>query len=103
MSELTTDTFYKEIGHAAQTAAPLFRLYGWTYGDGVPDINELEDTITRLVDETIEAYERRGGDASVSTGRFIVRLSQYKEERELTIDLNLAASAQFKDFSGEWQ
>ena len=32
-NRITTDHLYDKIHKAAQTAVPLFQLYGWTYGD----------------------------------------------------------------------
>ena len=49
IERLTTEHLYDKIDAAATQAAPLFTLYGWTYGeDHVPTHGELVQTITRL-------------------------------------------------------
>ena len=104
MSNLTTDDFYNEIQHAAQTAAPLFNLYGWTWFDSetTPTVNRIERTITELVEEVLHSFnnsDEEYPEAMCSTGRFTVHIKQYEDERELTIDLNLASKSQFKGWT----
>lgn len=104
MTNLTTDDFYNEIQHAAQTTAPLFNLYGWTWydNDTPPTINNIELTITRLVEGALDSFnnsDEEYPEATCSTGRFIVRIKQYEGERELTINLNLASKSQFKNWT----
>ena len=103
-NNLTVDDFYNEIKHAAQTAAPLFNLYGWTWSDSdtPPTANRIERTITRLVEDVIHLFNSSSEEypeAMCSTGRFIVRIKQYEDERELTISLDLASKSQFKDWT----
>lgn len=106
MSNLTTDDFYNEIQHAAQTAAPLFNLYGWSWvsvpGDGVPNYNQLVELITSLVGHTLRHFnesQEEFPEAMVDSGRFTVRIKQYEDEREFTISLDLASKSQFKDWT----
>lgn len=103
MSNLTVDDFYNEIEHAAQTAAPLFNLYGWTYGENVvPSVNELERIITELAEHALHHFNNSHEEypeAGVGSGRFTVRIKQYENERELTISLDLASKVQFKDWT----
>lgn len=101
MTKLNIEDYYNEIDQAATVAAPLFNMFGWTYSNGIPTHNELVDTITGLVDRTLERAEKTDFDGATSTssGRFSVGFTEYEEERELTIDLNLASKSQFK----EWQ
>lgn len=104
MSNLTTDDFYNEIQHAAQTAAPLFNLYGWTWHDSdtPPTVNRIERTITYLVQEALHSFnnsDEEYPEAMCGTGRFTVRITQYEDERELTISLDLANKSQFKDWA----
>lgn len=104
MSNLTTDDFYNEIQHAAQTAAPLFNLYGWTWhnNDTPPTMNQIELTITKLVEGVLDSFNNSTEEypeAMCSTGRFTVRIKQYEDERELTISLKLASKSQFKDWT----
>lgn len=107
MSNLTVEDYHDEIRHAAQTAAPLFKLYGWTYfdNDTPPNLNRLEQTITELVSHTVHHFNEqleRGEEfpeASVGTGRFFVTLKQYEDERDLRISLELASKGQYKDWT----
>lgn len=99
----TVDDFYNEIEHAATVAAPLFGLFGWTYGlsDGkTPIHNELVETITELVGSVLNDSEKPDWDgfASVASGRFYVSYCKYEEERELQIKLELASATEFKEF-----
>lgn len=106
MSKLTADDFYTEIEHAATVAAPLFRLYGWTYGeDEVPTIWKLRDTVERLVSRTLDSFNEqleRGEEfpeSATGSGRFWVSMKQYEDERELSIKLELAEKSQYKDWT----
>jgi hypothetical protein len=106
MSKLTADDFYTEIEHAATVAAPLFQLYGWTYGEKeTPSHWELRDTIERLVNHTLDEFNsavERGEEfpeAAVGSGRFWVSMKQYEDERELSIKLELAEKSQYKDWT----
>lgn len=103
MSNLTVDDFYNEIQHAAQTAAPLFNLYGWTYDEGVvPSANELERVITRLAEHALNHFndsQEEYPEARVGSGRFNVIVKQYEDEQTLEILLNLAQKSRFKDWT----
>lgn len=104
MTNLTTEDFYSEIQHAAQTAAPLFNLYGWTWfnSDTPPTVNHIEQTITKLVAGALDSFNNSTEEypeAICSTGRFTVRIKRYEDERELTISLDLARKSQFKDWT----
>lgn len=77
------------VSYAAHKAAPLFQMYGWTYGlDGgtrIPTVNELEDTINSLIDSVVdEGYEYS------ATGRFQVRKEHDGDMEYLSISLDLA-------------
>ena len=104
--QLTVEDFYTEIEHAATVAAPLFKLYGWTWanvpGDGVPNHNQLVDGITRLADRTLRYFNesrKEFPEAMVGSGRFTVRMKQWEDEREFSIQLDLASKSQFKDWA----
>lgn len=102
--QLTVDDFYNEIQHAAQTAAPLFNLYGWTWfeSDTPPTVNRIEHTITHLVESVLYSFNKSTEEypeAMCGTGRFTVHIKQYEDERELTISLDLASKSQFKDWT----
>ena len=104
MTNLTVDDFYNEIQHAAQTAAPLFNLYGWTWFDNdmPPTVNHIEHTIADLVEDTLHGFNNSNEEypeSMCSTGRFIVHIKQYEDERELAISLDLASKSQFKDWT----
>lgn len=96
----TADDFYDIIQRAAQTAAPLFNLYGWSYfmsENSRPTFNELEETITDLVNDVIKYYNKSDENrVSVGTGRFVVSYQEYDEEKELSICLELASQSEFK-------
>lgn len=91
---MKTEDYYDIIQSAARTAAPLFNMYGWTYlGSARPTENDLEDMITSLVDSAIESIEYKDNpqeDASVSSGRFTVRIVLGDHERFVNISLELA-------------
>lgn len=90
----SVDDYYETIVAAAQTAAPLFNLYGWTYGDGErpPTINELQNTIEELAEKAIER------ESGIKSGRFHVEYTVYDDERELCIYLELAKKSEYKEF-----
>lgn len=105
-NNLTVEDFYTEIEHAATVAAPLFKLYGWSWasvpGDGVPNHRQLVEFITHLVDDVLQYFnesQEEFPEAMVGSGRFTVRIKQYEDERELTISLDLASKSQFKDWT----
>lgn len=93
----TVEDFYDTIEHAATVAAPLFNLYGWTYGLRGTKHTDLVDTITELVEEVIKQFNRGNDNAFCATGRFIVTYNGYEDERELTIALDLASASEFKE------
>ena len=68
---------------AATKAAPLFRLFGWTYGEKKPTHNELVETIEDLI-------ERCPAEGFASTGRFTVRRTTYDDgDPEISVSLDL--------------
>lgn len=97
---ITTDMLYDKIHSAAQTAAPLFNLYGWTYGnDKTPTNNELVETITRLTDSALEYFyksEEEFREAEVGSGRFRVRVKEFEDEVEVNITLEIGSHSWFK-------
>lgn len=99
-SRITTEHLYKDIKHAAQTAAPLFNMYGWTYGnDHVPTIGELEDAITRIAESALEYFyksEEEYRDSRVSSGRFTVWVKEFEDEVSVEISLELGGHEWFK-------
>ena len=104
--QLTVEDFYTEIEHAATVAAPLFKLYGWSWasvpGDGVPNHRQLVASINRLVDDVLQYFNdsrEEFPEATVSSGRFTVRMKQWDGEREFRIQLDLAHKSQFNDWA----
>lgn len=97
---ITTEHLHRDIKHAAQTAAPLFNMYGWTYGnDHVPTIGELEDTITRLADSALNYFyqsEEEFRDAQVASGRFKVWVKEFEDEVAVEISLEIGGHEWFK-------
>ena len=100
ISRITTDMLYDKIHAAAERAAPLFNLYGWTYREGkVPTLNELVDTITRLTDSAIEHFyksEEEFRSSEVGSGRFSVKVHEFEEEVEVKIVLELGEHSWYK-------
>lgn len=100
ISRITTDMLYDKIHAAAERAAPLFNLYGWTYGEGKsPTHNELVDTITRLTDSALEYFyksEEEFRSSEVSSGRFSVRVHEFENEVEVKIVLELGKHSWYK-------
>lgn len=100
ISRITTDMLYDKIHAAAERAAPLFNLYGWTYGEGKsPTHNELVDTITRLTDSALEYFyksDEEYRDAEVGSGRFSVRVKEFEDEVTVRIVLDLGGHSWYK-------
>lgn len=100
ISRITTDMLYDKIHSAAERAAPLFRLYGWTYGEGkVPTHNELVNTITELAEHALDYFyksQEQYRDAEVGSGRFSVRVKEFEEEVTVRIVLDLGEHTWFK-------
>lgn len=101
ISRITTDMLYDKIHAAAERAAPLFNLYGWTYGDSnvPPSHNELVGTITRLTDSALDYFyksDEEYRDAEVGSGRFSVRVKEFEEEVDVTISLEIGGKSWFK-------
>src|SRR5438132_5107655 len=74
---------------AADKAAPLFRLFGWTYrgGDIPPTVFELQNDIEKMI------YDLRKikGECSQQSGRFEVMKERTEEGTfDYTISLPLA-------------
>lgn len=97
---ITTDRLYKDIEHAATVAAPLFQLYGWTYGeDHVPTHNQLVDIITELAEHALNHFyksEEEYRDAEVGSGRFSVRVKEFEDEVDVRIVLDLGVHTWYK-------
>ena len=93
ISRITTDMLYDKIHAAAERAAPLFNLYGWTYGEGkTPNLNELVDCITHLTNQALEYFyksEEEFRSSEVGSGRFSVRVKEFEDEVTVRIALNL--------------
>jgi hypothetical protein len=101
ISRITVELLHDKIHEAAQAAAPLFNLYGWTYGDSnvPPTHSELVDTITRLTESALEYFyksEEQFRDSEVGSGRFSVRVKEFEDEVDVRIVLDLASNAWFK-------
>ena len=96
-NRITIEHLYDEIEFAATKAAPLFSLYGWTWGlkdgtVGVPTYNEIVDVITRLAEHALEGFyssDKEYRDAEVGSGRFSVRVHEFENEVEVKIVLEL--------------
>lgn len=99
-SRITTDHLYDDIEAAATKAAPLFNLFGWTYGEGkIPTHNELVDNITRLADHALEYFynsDEEYRDSEVGSGRFSVRVKEFADEVSVKIVLELGEHEWFK-------
>lgn len=97
---ITTDRLYKDIDAAANQAAPLFNLYGWTYGeDHVPTHGELVECITRLAEHALDYFyrsEEQYREAQVSSGRFTVWVKEFEDEVAVRISLELGGHEWFK-------
>lgn len=97
---ITTDRLYKDIDAAANQAAPLFNLYGWTYGeDHVPTHGELVDCISRLTSSALEYFygsQEEYREAQVSSGRFTVWVKEFEEEVSVRISLELGGHEWYK-------
>lgn len=100
-NRITTEHLYDEIQSAAERAAPLFRLYGWTYSDSTtpPSQNELADAITRLAEHALQYFyesDEEYRDSEVGSGRFSVRVKEYGDEVQVRIVLDLGEKSWFK-------
>lgn len=95
IKRITTDMLYDKIHSAAQTAAPLFNMYGWTYGENQPPTNnELVETITRLTESALEYFyksEEEYREAECGSGRFRVRVKEFEDEVEVNITLEIGS------------
>lgn len=104
ISRITSDMLYDKIHSAAERAAPLFRLYGWTYGlvdrnDGVPTLNDLANTITELTDHALDHFYKSDEEyrtAEVGSGRFSVKVHEFEDEVNVKIVLELGEHSWFK-------
>lgn len=100
ISRITTDMLYDKIHSAAERAAPLFNLYGWTYGENeAPTLNQLVDTITRLTDSALEYFYRSEEEfrtAECGSGRFSVKVHEFEDEVNVKIVLELGEHSWFK-------
>ena len=99
-SRITTDHLYDYIDASATTAAPLFNMYGWTYGeDRPPTHSELVDCITRLTDSALDSFynsEEEFREAEVRSGRFCVSIREYEDEVAVNIRLEIGGHSWFK-------
>jgi hypothetical protein len=97
---VTTDRLYQEIDAAANLAAPLFNLYGWTYGeDHVPTHGELVDCITRIAESALNYFyqsEEEFREAQTSSGRFTVWVKEFEDEVSVRISLELGGHEWYK-------
>lgn len=99
-NKITVDRLYDEIDNAATKAAPLFQLYGWTYGeDHVPTHSELVNCITELAEHALKSFyqsdkEYRG--AEVGSGRFAVKVREFEDEVNVRIVLELDDKSWYK-------
>lgn len=100
ISRITTDMLYDKIHAAAERAAPLFTLYGWTYGEGkTPNLNELVDYITHLTNQALEYFyksEEEFRSSEVGSGRFSVKVHEFEDEVEVKIVLELGGHSWHK-------
>ena len=100
ISRITTDMLYDKIHAAAERAAPLFTLYGWTYREGkVPTLDELVDCITRLTDSALEYFyesDEEYRESEVGSGRFAVKVKEFADEVQVRIVLELGKKSWFK-------
>lgn len=99
-NKITVDRLYDKIHSAATVAAPLFNMYGWTYGENhVPTHGELVKCITRLTESALECFyesEEEFRDSEVGSGRFSVKVREFKEEVQVRIVLDLGEKSWFK-------
>jgi len=99
-NRITTEHLYDKIHSAADKAAPLFTLYGWTYGKGfIPTNNELVETITRLAESALEYFynsEEEFRTAECGSGRFSVKVHEFEDEVQVRIVLDLEEKSWFK-------
>ncbi len=104
IKRLTIEHLYNEIDHAAQTAAPLFNLYGWTYGlngsgAAIPTHSDLVETITELTQHALDHFYNSNEeyrDAEVGSGRFSVRIKEYEDSVQARIVLDMGEKTWFK-------
>ena len=102
-NRITTDHLYADIEAAATKAAPLFNLYGWTYGHAeeahVPTHNELVEIVTGLADRALEYFyksEEEFRSSEVGSGRFSVKVHEFEDEVNVRIVLELGEHSWFK-------
>ena len=99
-NRITADHIYDEIESAATKAAPLFNLFGWTYGEGkVPTHNELVETVTELAENALEYFyesDEEYRNAEAGSGRFSVRVLELEDEVDVRIVLDLGSKSWFK-------
>lgn len=99
-NRITTEHLYDKIEAAANTAAPLFSLYGWTYGEQrTPTHDELVDCITRLAEHALDHFyrsEEEYREAEVGSGRFSVKVHEFEDEVEVKIVLELGGHSWHK-------
>lgn len=104
IKRITIEHLYDKIDAAATKAAPLFRLYGWTYSmvdssDNIPTHNDLVDSITRLTESALEYFyesEEEYRKATVGSGRFSVSVKEFEEEVDVKIVLELGGHTWLK-------
>ena len=99
-NRITTEHLYADIEAAATKAAPLFNLYGWTYGENTPPThNDLVNTITELAEHALDYFyrsEEEYRDSEVGSGRFSVRVKEFEDEVDVRIVLDLGGHTWFK-------
>lgn len=99
-NRITVEHLSSEIFTAAEKAYPLFKLYGWTYGENDHITREeLINCVTRITESALDAFYESDSDyrdAQVSSGRFIVQVREYEDEVDVNISLNLGGHTWFK-------
>ena len=99
-NRITTEHLYDEIDAAAERAAPLFTLYGWTYGkETTPTHSKLVDTITELAEHALDYFyesKEKHRTAECGSGRFSVKVQEYDDEVQVKIVLELGEKSWFK-------
>lgn len=73
----------EKVTLAARTVAPLFRLYGWEYYDGIPTEQRLRNNLAYCVRSVLD------GAMGSSTGRWLATRHRIEGEAQDTITLSL--------------
>jgi hypothetical protein len=83
----------KTIQVAMDKAFPIFGLFGWTWYDGPPTRDRMEQSLNELTDSALESLREDGSEGGVSSGRFTVR-AYWSDDTGLVVsyDIELAES-----------